>query len=59
MLAFGPSWGVITRRAVVQLCQTPWSQSTATYTDRRYFWYFLTPLYPLVYRGIPIAQACR
>jgi hypothetical protein len=42
--------GVITRRAVVQLgTEIPLGiQATATYAARRYLWYFLAPLYPLL-----------
>ncbi|HEX5106268.1 MAG TPA: hypothetical protein VFV87_20755 [Pirellulaceae bacterium] len=52
--------GVITRRAVVELGteMPPGIQSSVTYAGRRYLWYFLTPLYPLlgiVLLAIPIA----
>jgi hypothetical protein len=42
--------GLITRRAVVQLATetAPALKSTAEFTARRYLWYALTPLYPLV-----------
>lgn len=67
--AFGSLWtlaiwafvgGVITRRAVVQLgVDEPLGiQSTTNYAGRRYLWYLLTPLYPLlgiVLLAIPIA----
>ena len=67
--AFGTLWtlaiwafvgGAITRRAVVQLgAEEPLGiQAAATYAGRRYLWYFLTPLYPLlgiVLLAIPIA----
>ena len=42
--------GAITRRAIVQLAtDEPLSiKSAVTYAGRRYLWYFLTPLYPLL-----------
>jgi hypothetical protein len=67
--AFGFLWtlvvwafpgGVITRRAVVQLAteSVPEISRTSMYAGRRYHWYFLAPLYPLlgiVLVAIPIA----
>jgi len=67
--AFGSLWtlliwafvgGVITRRAVVQLgAEEPIGvQSAASFAGRRYLWYLLAPLYPLVgilLLAIPIA----
>ncbi|MEX2176376.1 MAG: hypothetical protein WD872_18580 [Pirellulaceae bacterium] len=52
--------GFITRHAVVQLAteQAPGFRPTLTFAGRRFAWYFLTPLYPLlgiVLIGIPIA----
>lgn len=52
--------GVITRRAVVQLgAEIPLGiRSTVTYAARRYLWYLLAPLYPLlgvVLLAVPIA----
>jgi hypothetical protein len=42
--------GFVTRRAIVQLAtQSPTDvRETAEFAIRRYLWYFLTPLYPLV-----------
>jgi hypothetical protein len=67
--AFGFLWtlavwafpgGMITRRAVVQLATdaAPGLQPTAVFACRRWLWYFLAPLYPLlgiVLLTIPIA----
>lgn len=42
--------GIITRRAVVELGaeETPGFVDTVKFAGRRYLWYFLAPLYPLV-----------
>src|SRR5206468_88700 len=42
--------GVITRRAVVQLAteSAPGAAPTASFAGRRWLWYFLAPLYPLL-----------
>src|SRR5436190_2545809 len=42
--------GIITRRAVVEFGaeETPGLVETVKYAARRYLWYFLSPLYPLV-----------
>jgi hypothetical protein len=52
--------GVITRRAITQLATDSASglRSEAIFAGRRYLWYFLTPLYPLlgiVLLAVPIA----
>ena len=52
--------GFITRRAIVQLATetAPALRPTAEFTARRYLWYALTPLYPLVgvfILAVPIA----
>jgi hypothetical protein len=57
--AFGALWtlaiwafpgAIVTRRALVQLAgeATPGLWPTASYACRRYLWYFLAPLYPLL-----------
>jgi hypothetical protein len=57
--AFGFLWtlavwafpgGVVTRRAIVQLATDSGEgiRATASYAGRRYVWYFLAPLYPLL-----------
>src|SRR5581483_2134512 len=57
--AFGFLWtlavwafpgGMITRRAIVQLATdaAPALQPTASFTGRRWLWYFLAPLYPIL-----------
>jgi hypothetical protein len=67
--AFGFLWtlalwalpgGYITRRAVVQLATdaAPGARTTLQFAGRRYLWYFLAPLYPLlgvVLLALPIA----
>ena len=67
--AFGILWtlavwafpgGLITRRAVVQLAteSPPGLRPTAAFACRRYHWYFLAPLYPLLgllLLAVPIA----
>jgi len=52
--------GLITRRAIVQLATetAPGLRPTAVFAGRRYLWYALTPLYPLVgvlLLAVPIA----